>query len=304
MRRFLPSLSALQAFEAAARYQSFTKAGEELAMTQSGVSRQVQNLEAFLGMRLFERVGSRLTLTEAGNKYFHEIAQNLNRLEEVSIDVVRGRKADASLMIGASPTLAARLLVPRLGYFANSYPDVPIEITAINQDIDFSDTRVDIAILRGFGTWAKARASLLFEEELIVIASPDLVRPDRQYMPSDFAHFPTLQNASRPNLWLRWLRASQINYHGTIQGIRFTANEMLIQAAAAGIGIAIVPRHFVNRELQRGDLHCPFGGPVRSGEAYWVVQSEREAQNSSAVTFRNWILLETKRERASATELG
>ncbi|MBB3610058.1 LysR substrate-binding domain-containing protein [Rhizobium sp. BK602] len=299
MRRFLPSLSALQAFEAAARHRSFTKAGEELAMTQSGISRQVQNLETLLGIRLFERVGSRLTLTSIGSKYFLEITQSLDRLEEVSIDAVRGRKVDTSLMVGAPPTLETRWLIPRLGRFLTDHPEIPIEVTTIGGEVDFETDRIDIAIMRGFGTWPDARANLLFDEELVVVASPSVVAPEANHDPLDFARYPILQNASRPSLWLLWLRASKLSYSGQIQGARFNSSELLIQAAVNGIGLAVVPPQFVKREIERGELHTPFGPPVRSGEAYWIVQSERETQSENAAAFRNWFLRETARERAN-----
>lgn len=297
MRRFLPSLSALLAFEAAARHRHFTKAGEEIGMTQSGISRQINNLETFLGIRLFERIGSRLTLTTVGQKYFQEIAQCLNRLEEVSIDAVRGRKADASLMVGASPTMAARWLAPLLRNYLDEHSGIPIEILALANEIDLDADRIDIAILRGFGTWSNTRSIPLFDEELVVVASPRLVPPDEDLRPLDFAKYPTLQNASRPSLWLMWLRASRLDYSGPLQGVRFANSELLIQAALNDVGIAVVPRHFVRREIERGELHAPFGQPVRSGEAYWIVQSEREAQSRNAATFRGWLQRQAVRER-------
>jgi LysR family transcriptional regulator, glycine cleavage system transcriptional activator len=297
MRRFLPSLSALHAFESAARHRSFTKAGEELGMTQSGVSRQVQNLETFLGVRLFERVGSRLTLNSIGNRYFQDVAQCLNRIEEVSIDAVRGRATDASLMIAASAAIAAHWLTPRMNTFLHAHPDIPVELVTIGNTIDFEQERIDIAILRGFGTWANARSTALFDEQLVVIASPQLVTPDRAYQPLDFARYPTLQNASRPSLWLHWLRSSKLDYSGPIQGPRFPSTALLIQAALSGLGIAVVGRHAVRQELESGELVAPFGPPVRSGEAFWVVQPEKDGQNKNATAFRQWLLREAARER-------
>ncbi|UQB79276.1 LysR family transcriptional regulator [Pseudomonas shirazica] len=122
MRRFLPSLSALQAFEAAARHLSFTRAAEDLQITQSGVSRQISNLERQLGVELFQRAGSRLILTDAGRTYLRDVDQMLNQLEEVTIDLVRGRKADLSLMVGGNPTFLSRWLIPRLEGFFTWFP--------------------------------------------------------------------------------------------------------------------------------------------------------------------------------------
>jgi DNA-binding transcriptional LysR family regulator len=298
MRRFLPSLSALQAFEAAARYMSFTKAADELAITQSGISRHINNLEQYLGVRLFERSGSRLVLTDAGGNYFQEIAQIVNKLEEVSIDAVRGRKADASLMIGANPSLATRWLAPRLSRFVDRNPGMPIEIAPVGSELDFDQSRIDIAILRGVGSWPNARASLLFAERLAVVASPKLIPATAKLNRLDFSEIPTLQNASRPSLWLSWLRTTKLSHSGVIQGIRFANSDMLISAALSGLGLAVVPSHCVEPELARGELHLPFGKPVESSEGYWVVYSERKTQRESVILFRDWLLSETRKYRS------
>ncbi|SCZ05744.1 LysR substrate-binding domain-containing protein [Microvirga guangxiensis] len=298
MRRFLPSLSALQAFEAAARYMSFTKAADELAVTQSGISRHINNLEQYLGVRLFERSGSRLVLTDAGGNYFREVAQIIDKLEEVSIDAVRGRKADASLMIGANPSLATRWLAPRLSGFVDKNREMPIEIAPVGSELDFDQSRIDVAILRGVGSWPNARASLLFPERLAVVASPKLIPATAKLNRLNFSETPTLQNASRPSLWLSWLRTTKLSHSGVIQGIRFANSDMLISAALSGLGLAVVPSHYVEQELARGELHLPFGKPVESSEGYWVVYSERKAQKQSVALFRDWLLSETRKHRS------
>lgn len=295
MRRFLPSLAALQAFEAAARHLSFTRAAEDLFMTQSGVSRQITNLEQFLGLKLFERSGSRLVLTDDGGKYLHDVVQTLNRLEEVSIDLVRGRKADASLMIEANPTFVSRWLAPRLADFVRLAPQVPVEISPIEGEVDFKTCRFDIAIMRGAGVWSDARVQELFVEELVVVAAPSLIPLGETRERLDFSKTPTLQNASRPSLWLQWLRASGLNNAGVIQGVRFAQSEMLISAAVSGLGLAVVPVHYVERELASGALHTPFGGPVRSGESYWLVSPERKYQKQHAVVFREWLMRQVRK---------
>jgi len=303
MRRFLPSLSSLQAFEASARHLNFTRAAEDLFVTQSGISRQITNLEQFLGMRLFERSGSRLVLTEAGSKYLQDVVQMLNRLEEASIDLVRGRKADASLMIGANPTFVSRWLAPRLENFVRLAPHVPVEVNPVEADVDFKTCRFDITIMRGTGTWNEARALELFAEELVVVASPKLIARGERRDQLDFTQIPTLQNASRPSLWLQWLRASGCVGKGLIQGVRFSQSEMLISAAVSGLGLAVVPLHYVERELQRGELHMPFGPPVRSGDSYWVVSPERKSQKPHALLFRDWLMQEVSETPVSALHL-
>lgn len=296
MRRFLPSLSALQAFEAAARHLSFTRAAEDLQITQSGISRQISNLEKQLGVELFQRAGSRLILTDAGKKYLRDVDVMLNQLEEMTIDIVRGRKADSSLKIGGNPTFISRWLVPRLKQFMVGAPGVPIEVSPISADIDFQTSPIDIAIIRGAGAWAGARALELFVEELVVVASPELIAPAEKLNFLDFSQIPTLQNSSRPSLWLQWLRASRTEHSGLIQGVRFSQSDMLINAALSGLGLAVVPIHYVRKELESGQLHLPFGAPVRSSDSYWIVSPERKMHKQHALIFRDWLTQQVRKD--------
>lgn len=299
MRRYLPSLSALHAFEAAARFMNFTKAAEDLGLTQSGISRQIHNLEKFLGVSLFQRSGPRLVLTDVGANYYRELARTLDKLQEITIDAVRGRSVDSSLMIGTHPTLGARWLPRRIETFIRAYPDLPVEVTLVPQDLRFESTRLDLALLRGAGTWLNARSVELFAEEIAVVTSPKLIPLGTMLENTDFAGFPLLQNASRPSIWLHWLRLSGLNYQGRIQGTRFAHTEMLINAAVQGIGIAVVPTCYIEVELARGELHMPFGPPILSGDSYYAVYPERKAHLHSVVAFRDWVTRETRPYRKS-----
>lgn len=289
MRRYMPSLSALHAFEAAARYMNFTRAADDLGLTQSGISRQIRSLEDFLGVTLFHRSGPRLVLTETGANYYRNLAITLDRLEEISIDAVRGRSVDTSLIIGTHPTLASRWLPERLGSFITAYPDIPLEIMPAAPSTDFETTRLDVAILRGAGTWLHARSIELFPEMLAVVASPSLIPVGTKLDPIQFSEFPLLQNAGRPSLWLNWLRLVELSYSGRIQGTRFAHHEMIINAAIHGLGLAVVPTFYIRDELTRGQLHMPFGEPVRSDDSYYLVYPERKSHNPSIVVFRDWL---------------
>ncbi|WP_089176735.1 LysR substrate-binding domain-containing protein [Bosea sp. AS-1] len=302
MRRYLPSLSALHAFEAAARFMNFTKAAEDLGLTQSGISRQIHNLEKFLGVPLFHRSGPRLVLTEVGANYYRELALTLDKLQEITIDAVRGRSVDSSLMIGTHPTLGARWLPRRIETFIRAHPDIPVEVTLVPADLNFETTRLDVAILRGGGTWLNARAVELFAEEIAVVASPKLIPLGTTLENKDFANFPLLQNASRPSIWLHWLRLSGLTYQGRIQGTRFAHTEMLINAALQGIGIAIVPTCYIEAELAFNELHMPFGPPILSGDSYFAVHPERKAQLQSVMAFREWAMRETRSYRRPKTQ--
>lgn len=295
MRRYLPSLSALHAFEAAARYMNFTKAADDLGLTQSGISRQIKNLEDFLGVTLFHRSGPRLVLTEVGANYYRDVALSLDRLQEISIDAVRGRTVDSSLMIGTHPTFASRWLPEHLSSFINAHPEIPLEIMPAAPTMDFETTRLDITILRGAGTWLHARSIELFPETLAVVASPSLIPLGEKRAPLEFSHYPMLQNSGRPSLWLNWLRLAGLSYSGRIQGSRFSHNEMIINAAVHGIGIAVIPTFYIERELENGLLHMPFGDPIRSDDSYFVVYPERKSHNANIILFRDWLVRQTRK---------
>ncbi|WP_371480256.1 LysR substrate-binding domain-containing protein [Agrobacterium sp. DSM 25558] len=295
MRRYLPSLSALHSFEAAARYMSFTKAAEDLGLTQSGISRQIKNLEDFLGVTLFHRSGPRLVLTEIGANYYRDVALTLDKLQEISIDAVRGRAVDSSLVVGAHPTFAARWLPPRLSSFIKSNPDIPLEVMPATPATEFETTRLDVAVLRGAGTWLHARAIELFPETLAVVASPDLIPLGQKLQPLAFSNFPMLQNSTRPSLWLNWLRLAGLSYTGRIHGVRFSHHEMIINAAINGMGIAVIPAFYIERELKSGQLHMPFGAPIRSNDSYFVVYPERKAHNPNIILFRDWLIRESRK---------
>ncbi len=149
MRRFLPTLSTLQAFEAAARQLSFTKAADDLGITQSAISRQIKNLEEFLGIQLFERYGSRVVLTDAGQAYAETIHAAIDKLEIASIDIVRGRRAEEALKIGTLPTFGSRWLTRHIDAFSRHSPDEHLEFMRTYNDADFNSTSMDIADLAG-----------------------------------------------------------------------------------------------------------------------------------------------------------
>lgn len=267
-------------------------------LTQSGISRQVNNLETLLGVRLFERTGSRLVLTDAGRNYAEEVRHSLDQLEEISIDAVRGRKANMSLMLAAPVTFASRWLVPRLPQFVALNPEVPVEIVELRSGAQPDLNTLDIAIMRGVDAWRETRALPLFRERLAVVGSPELVGALGDLLKElDFRKIPTLQNASRPSLWLAWLRASGQTYEGAIQGMRFPQNEMLIRAAMTGLGLAVVPIHYITQELSEGSLVMPFGDPVPSSETFWVSIPEARAHRQELLRARDWLLQEARVDR-------
>ncbi|SDI54420.1 LysR substrate-binding domain-containing protein [Alloyangia pacifica] len=297
MPRFLPSLSALAAFEAAAKYSSFTKAAEELNLTQSGVSRQVSALEDFLGVRLFDRFGPRLVLTAAGRSYSAALTTSLNDLEAATNDVVRGFKANYAMQIGVQAGLANQWFVSLMKKFLLQAPEIKVNIQAISQNADTDLAALDVAILRGHGSWQDMTSYHLMDETVIAVAAPELIDPNQSYKPADIERFTLIQSSHRPDMWKRWLRELGEHYQGEISGPRFSQTSMVISAALTGMGLALVPYIMVQEMIAQGRLVALIDLPVSIGYKYFVVHPENKSSSKDVLRFRNWLLRETQQLR-------
>lgn len=297
MRRFLPSLSALHAFDASVRHLSFTRAAEDLGITQSGISRQIRNLEEFLGLALFERAGAKLVLTTDGANYYEEVSRLLNRLEEVSIDAVRGHKVQTMLKIGFPPTLMRRWGAEMLAAFSHAHPRSWFEVYSCAQDLDFESSDLDIAFLRGTGNWTGARSQLLFPEQLIVVGAPSLVPEGGLSDEEELLALPLIQNSSRPSLWLHWLRGGGVHYKSRIYGPRLPTIDMITECAVQGVGLAVVPDFLVAGELAAGRLRLALKRSQSSGEGIYVCYPHSRMSSPKVRLFRDWFGAEFSRRR-------
>src|SRR5215208_1451836 len=174
MLRRLPALNALKAFEAAARHERFTRAAEELCVTQGAVSHQVKALEEELGVKLFNREHQRLVITEAGREYLAVIRDALDRIS-IGTERLVQRQSSGALTISTSPDFAAKWLVHRLGRFAEAYPDIDLRVSATMHHVDFTREDVDLAVRHGDGSWAGLDATRLCTEQLLAVCSPKLL---------------------------------------------------------------------------------------------------------------------------------
>lgn len=291
-RPHLPSLGALSAFEAAARHGSFTRAAEELALTQGAVSRQVAALEAQIGVRLFERVRQRVALTPAGAAYAVEVRAALRALTAATLNLMAFRGAGGVLNLAILPTFGTRWLIPRLPRFIEACPSITINFATRVRPFDFAREGHDAAIHFGGPTWAGATLHRLMGEEIVPVASPALLARHRLELPADVLGVPLLQQATRPRAWEQWLGEAGLDAARATPGPRFEQFAMVAQAAAAGLGLAILPRFLVEEELRSGVLVTPFDRPSRSEEAYWLVYPEEKAALPTVAAFRDWLLAE------------
>src|SRR3954467_2706243 len=192
MPRRLPALNALKAFEAAARYESFTRAAEELCVTQGAVSHQVKALEQELGVKLFNRERQRLVITQAGREYLAVIRDALDRIALGTERLVQ-RQTSGALTISTSPDFAAKWLVYRLGNFAEAHPEIDLRVSAAMHHVDFAREDVDLAVRHGDGAWPGLDVTRLCTEQLFPVCSPKLISGRKRIaQPSDVLKFPLL----------------------------------------------------------------------------------------------------------------
>src|SRR4249919_1052363 len=210
MLRRLPPLNALKAFEAAARSESFTRAAEELCVTQGAVSHQVKALEASLGIKLFVRERQRLVMTEAGREYLAVVRDALDRIA-VGTERVVQRQNSGALTVSTSPDFAAKWLVNRLGRFAEAHPDIDLRVSATMHHVDFAREDVDLAVRHGDGNWPGLDAVRLCSEQLFAVCSPKLLSGRRRLgKPADILKFPLIHMDSRAD-WKNWLETAGLD---------------------------------------------------------------------------------------------
>jgi len=293
MRRKIPSTAALAAFEAAARHQSFTKAAHELAVTQSAVCRQIATLEDFLGLPLFRRGQRGVLLTDAGHRY------TLDLMAQAGLGDAVG-----SLELAVVPTFATQWLLPRLAGFQALHPGITVHFTPRTRPFLFEETTLDAAIHPGEALWPGTTGALLMHEQLIAVASPALVAAHPTASAEDVAALPLLQASTRPYAWRQWFESLGLKVEHDMAGARMELFSMLSEAAAQGLGAALVPRVLVERELASGRLLQLLAHEHDSGRAYRLIHPPHKGEQPALQAFAAWLRAEAAAYVAGAGGLA
>lgn len=289
MRRKIPGTELLIAFETAARHQSFTRAAKELCLTQSAVCRQIAALEEFLGLRLFNRIKKRVSLSEAGEAYANQVRDNLRRIERDTLSLMAHGGAGGVLELAVIPTFATRWLIPRLGDFHARHPDITLNLTTRAEPFMFNDTRFDAAIHFGDSIWPGAIAEYLFGEEMIPVCAPALAGGPLPLEAAALGGLPLLHQSARPDAWKEWFEAAGLPEVNAMGGPRYELFSMLVEAAKVGLGVALVPRFFALNEIGSGELVVPCAARLRSQHGYYLVYPEHKVGSASLQTFCAWL---------------
>jgi len=287
MRRVLPSLPALTVFEASARHGSFTRAGEELNLSQSAVSKRVAGLEAYLGIQLFERVRQRIVLTEAGHHFLARIREALEIMEEATMETLAFRRHGTILNVATLPSFGNRWLLPRIGGFLARHPEISLNVIARQWPFDMVQENVDAAIFYAAVPWPGGPSERLLGEEVVPVCAPGLLGAAAI---EALSGVPLLHHRARPRAWKDWLEEGGARGVNPFHGSRFEQFDMIIRAAVAGTGVGLVPRFMVEQELAQGLLVTPFPRGMASAESYFLVYPERKKTLPALMTFRAWIL--------------
>ena len=283
-------MEALIAFESAARHQSFTRSADELALTPSAIGRQIAALEEYVGLPLFNRVKRRVSLTEVGEAYAKQVRENLDRIERDTLAVATRRGADGTLELAVIPTFATRWLIPRLPQFYAQHRHITLNLTTRAEPFLFTDTPFSAAIHFGNPVWPGTIAHHRFGEEMVPVCSPQLLDGATTLAPADLARLPLIHQSARPDAWRQWLLQARVHDVDSMSGQRYELFSMLVEAARAGLGVALVPRFFVLAELANRELVIPNEMSVRNDKGYYLVYPEAKQNAPLLQPFKEWLL--------------
>jgi DNA-binding transcriptional LysR family regulator len=289
MRRKIPSTAALVSFEAAARHESFTKAAQELSLTQGAICRQIASLEDFLSVELFRRSRRGVKLTEAGLSYSRRVATQLDAVERDTLSVM-GHTGANVIELAVVPTFGTQWLLPRLKDFQQQHPEVTVNLTNRTRPFLFADTEFDAAIYFGDADWSGTESHKLMGENPMPVCSPALLDGRKGLTPEAIAELPLLQQTTRPYAWRQWFNAQNLNIARDLTGPRYELFSMLAQAAMHDMGVALIPPFLIQRELAEQRLVVANRNALSSIKAYYLMIPERKVESASLRAFRDWLV--------------
>ena len=287
MPTHVPPMQALRAFEAAARSQSLTRAAEALSVTHGAISHQIKALEASLGVRLIERAGRGIRVTEEGERLATRVRAALAEIADAVREVAE-RSNPRKLRVSVTPSLAARWLLPRLGTFLSRHPDIDLDVRSSMALVDFRRDDTDVAIRYGFGSWPDVEAELLMGDAFFPVCSPRL--PKRPSRPRDLAHHTLLR--SDDEAWKPWFQAVGLDWPEPSRGPIFNDSALMLQACAEGQGVALARRSLIGNDVRNGVLMRLFDIDVPAPRRYYLVYPPRFAASPKLAVFRAWLVSE------------
>jgi LysR family glycine cleavage system transcriptional activator len=280
-------MRAIAVFHAAARAGSISRAAQELSVTPSAVSQQIASLEVHLGTSLMVKRGRHVVLTEAGERYFEMIAENVDRISDATQNV-RGYLSVKSLTVRATPSLSTKWLLPRLNRFLDANPNIEVRLDATNEPTDFSREGVDIEIRHGEGNWPGLFVEGIAEERFLPVCSPTFC-PAGTLEASDLPNYRLIHSVKSQMQWGRWFAAAGVT-PAVWRRVLFDRSHMSIDAAVKGIGIALESDLMMWSELRDGTLVCPLRrSPPALRVTQWLVCPHDRLRQRRVRAFLDWV---------------
>jgi LysR family glycine cleavage system transcriptional activator len=289
----LPPLSTLRAFAAVARHLSFTRAADELAVTQAAVSHQIRTLEEFLGAKLFLRRGRTIELTEAGQALQGPVAGAFDQLE-TAVNRLQRSRDPAALNVTVLPTLMQTWLIPRLRSFQTAHPEIDLRMSSSVQTVDLRRRDFDIALRFGRGDWPDLHTDFMWAEEIHPVCAPELLEGEHPLRePEDLKNHTLLHYAARTDHWRMWL--TEIDPDGLCgvdpeSGLHFDNIDQALQAAASGLGVAIGSHATLLHAISQGTLVSPLPFTLKRDNAFYLVCLPERVDEPNIAAFRDWAL--------------
>lgn len=305
MLRKVPSLSALRVFVAAAQHQNFRRAADQLALTESAVSRQIASLEKQIGVLLFVRSKRRVTLTQVGKVYASQVAQALGVLEGHTLDAMAREETGATLELASLPTLAAEWLIPLLPRFAALHPHITLNISTRSKMFDFEGSPFDAAIHCGEPKWPQAQCSYLFGELSMPLCHRDLLKGHAQpWSPALLAGMPLLHLATRRMDWQLWFEKAGVPSVNAMRGSCFEQHSLLVSAVKARLGAALLPFFVAQKFIDDESIVSPCPLPLRTSRSYYLVIPDTKPMSIPMMAFRDWLLEEAQASAQGEFEMA
>jgi len=282
-------LNALRSFEAAARVGSFQAAALELSVTPSAVSHQIKSLESFLGITLFEREKRRVFLTSAGERYLTVIEHALDEIDIATRRLIASPNS-RSVNISVAPAFLTRRLVPKIREFQEHYPNVELRLSALNEEVDFQHSDMDMAIYFGRGEWRDLNIHFLQGMTLVPVCNPKLEQHGHPLRtPQDLHHHTLLRVSNRPDEWKQILDKAGIARAEINKVMTFSSTSLALTAAMEGAGVALTDHKLVERELAYGQLIVPLELKLETENGFYLVYPKGRQLTYGMRAFRDWI---------------
>jgi LysR family glycine cleavage system transcriptional activator len=306
-----PPLADLRAFEAAARHLSFTRAAEELGVTQGAVSQRIRKLEDLLELRLFERHSRSLTLTNAGETLATAVADGLSRIDQGLEEIGRpaAPRQAATLTVSVTPDFASKWLLPRLTRFQDKYPEIEVRVTAEDRFADFVADGVDLGLRFGAGINPGLSTMLLMPDVVFPVCSPDLLQKGLRFvtpadlLQSELLHDATAEHDGSGCDWRHWFQQAGVAVE-RLDGLRLSPGKLAIDSAAEGLGVALARATLVGNDIIESRLARPLPHAATTAFSYYLVHRQKPKLDCHVGAFIDWLRAEAAIWLVSQGEIG